>query len=472
MVKKRPITFTVICILGFIGTGVLVVLSVVYAILGLAKGEALWSFLFLAFAAVLMTGAYVGIWKMKLWGAIAYTAIFVVNQLGLVLLGQWVAWSGIVGIIYVALIWLGFFLDIDKILSPMVVPLLAVFTAMILGGLIILAAGGNPFLAYMGLFQGAFGTVKAWSETAVWATPYIFAGLAVALAFKGGLFNIGAEGQLAFGAVAAALIGYALPEWLGFDLPAIIHISLAVGIGALAGALWAGIAGALKAYTGAHEVINTIMMNYIALNITQFLLNGPMKNPDPRNLSAATPEIELSARIPTLFEGLRIHWGFIFALAVAGIVWWLLWKTTLGFEIRTVGTNPDAAKYAGINVKRTIILTMAISGLLAGMAGAIEVTGLNYRHELNFALGYGFDSIAIALLGKTHPLGVVIAAILFGAMKSGGTRMQFMAQIPVDIISVIQALILLFVAADAIIRFIYRIRVREERVTLTRGWGG
>jgi simple sugar transport system permease protein len=192
------------------------------------------------------------------------------------------------------------------------------------------------------------------------------------------------------------------------------------------------------------------------------------------NLSARTPEIAVSARIPPIFNIpiLRVHWGFVLALIVAVIIWWLLWKTTLGFEIRTVGANPDAAKYAGINVKRTIIITMALSGALAGLAGAIEVTALNYRHELGFSSGYGFDAIAIALLGKTNPYGVVLAAILFGAMRNGATRMQFLTQIPVDIISVIQALILLFVAADAIIRFVYRIRTREDRVVLTRGWGG
>jgi len=357
-------------------------------------------------------------------------------------------------------------------LNTLGVPLLAVLTAMIVGGVVIALAGGDPFMAYIGLFEGAFGSPKALSETAVWASPYIFAGLAVALAFKGGLFNIGAEGQLAFGAVMAALIGYALPGWLHIDLPAFIHIPLAIGFGALAGALWAAIPGALKAYTGGHEVINTIMMNYIALNMTSFLLNGPMRDPNPLNVVARTPLIAESARIPPLFEGFRVHWGFILALAVAVVVWWLLWKTTMGFEIRTVGANPDAAKYAGINVKRTIVLTMALSGLLAGLAGTIEVTALNYRHELGFSIGYGFDAIAIALLGKNHPVGVVLAAILFAAMRNGGTRMQFLTQIPVDIISVIQALILLFVAADAIIRYIYRIRAREERVVLTRGWGG
>ena len=356
--------------------------------------------------------------------------------------------------------------------NALLVPLLAVLTSIIIGGIVIMIAGGNPFMAYIGLFQGGFGSLKALSETAVWASPYIFAGLAVALAFKGGLFNIGAEGQIALGAVASAWVGYALPDLLGISLPAAIHIPLAVGAGILMGALWAAIPGALKAYTGGHEVINTIMMNYIALNMTSFLLNGPMKDPNPLNVVARTPMIADSARIPTLFEGFRIHWGFVLALVVAFLVWWLLWKTTLGFEIRTVGANPDAAKYAGINVKRTIVLTMAFSGLLAGLAGTIEVTALNYRHELGFSIGYGFDAIAIALLGKTHPLGVVLAAILFGAMRNGGTRMQFLTQIPVDIISVIQALILLFVAADAIIRYIYRIRAREERVVLTRGWGG
>jgi simple sugar transport system permease protein len=358
------------------------------------------------------------------------------------------------------------------IIDATIIPFLAIFTAIVLGGIIIAIVGGNPFAAYLGLVQGAFGSASAWSETAIWATPYIFAGLAVALAFKGGLFNIGAEGQLALGAVGAAWVGYALPEMLGFDLPMIIHLPLAVLIGVTIGALWAAIPGALKAYFGGHEVINTIMMNYIALNITSFLLNGPMKDKSPFNVIARTPEISESARIPVLFEGLRIHWGFLFALLVAFLIWWLLWKTTLGFEIRTVGLNPDAAKYAGINVKRTIILTMALSGMLAGMAGTIEVTGLNYRHELGFAIGYGFDAIAIALLGKTHPLGVVLASVLFAAMRNGASRMQFVTQIPVDIISVIQALILLFVAADAIIRYIYRIKAKQEALVLTRGWGG
>ncbi len=357
-------------------------------------------------------------------------------------------------------------------MNAMLVPILAVFTALVIGGLVIAAAGGDPFAAYLGLFQGAFGTANALSETAVWATPYIFAGLAVALAFKGGMFNIGGEGQLAFGAVAAAWVGYALPGVLGVNLPAIIHIPLAVGAGVLAGGIWGAIPGWLKARFGVHEVINTIMMNYIALNLVSYLLNGPMKDPNPVNVSARTPQILASARIPPIFPDLRVHWGFILALFVALFIWWLLWKTTLGFEIRTTGTNPEAARYSGVSVRRIIVWTMTLSGALAGLAGAIEVTALNYRHELGFSTGYGFDAIAIALLGKGHPFGVVIAAILFAAMRNGATRMQFLTQIPVDVISVIQALILLFVAADAIIRYIYRIKGKPEEVVLSRGWGG
>jgi simple sugar transport system permease protein len=358
--------------------------------------------------------------------------------------------------------------------QKILVPILAVFTALVIGGVIILLSGGNPLEAYRGLIEGAFGSPKAISETLIWSTPYILAGLAVALAFKGGLFNIGAEGQLALGALAAAWLGYGLPKALGTTIPAIIHVPICVIGGAVAGGLWGAIPGWLKARFGAHEVINTIMMNYIALGLVSFLLNGPMKDPSPTNVIARTPQIATTARIGSIFADptLRVHWGTVLAFIVAFLVWFLLWKMSTGFEIRTVGTSTGAARYAGINVGRTIILTMFLSGALAGLAGAIEVTGLNYRHELSFALGYGFDAIAIALLGRTHPFGVVLAAILFGAMRSGATRMQFLTQIPVDIISVVQALILLFIAADEIIRHLYRIKAPKEEVIMTRGWGG
>ena len=357
--------------------------------------------------------------------------------------------------------------QIPEFLKEFLVPILAVFTAIIVGGIVILIVGGDPIAAYWGLFEGSFGSIRALSETTVWATPYIFAGLAVALAFNGGLFNIGAEGQLAFGAVAASWAGYALPALLGTSIPKIIHLPLSIIAGVLAGFIWGGIPGWLKAKFGGNEVINTIMMNYVALNLTSFLLNGPMKDPSPTNVIARTPEAAESAQLIPIFQGYRFHWGFILAVIIVFITYWILYKTTFGFEIRTVGTNPNAGRYAGINSSKITFLTLAISGALAGLAGAIEVTALNFRHELGFSVGYGFDAIAIALLGRNNPIGVFIAAILFGAMKNGATRMQFLTQIPVDIISIIQALILLFVAADAIVRFIYRIHKKEEKASVS-----
>jgi ABC-type uncharacterized transport system permease subunit len=363
------------------------------------------------------------------------------------------------------------------LLQTVAIQALAVFTALVLGGLLILATGGDPLLAYGGLWEGSFGRVASISETLVWATPYVFAGLAVALAFKDGLFNIGAEGQLSVGALAAAWVGFAVT-----GVPWPLHLLLAILAGCLAGAFWAAIAGALKARTGAHEVITTIMLNYVALLGTGYLLSGPLKDPNPLVALAQTPKILESARLPPILPDLRLHWGFVIALLLAAGVWWLVYKSTLGFEIRTVGLNPSAARYAGIGVGRTIVLTMALSGALAGLAGAIEVTGVNYYHTPGFSVGYGFDSIAVALLGRSHPLGVVPAAILFGALRAGASRMQFVSQIPIDIISIIQALVLVFVAADQIVRWIYRLGpsrrgelaspdLAPAEATVARGWG-
>jgi simple sugar transport system permease protein len=347
---------------------------------------------------------------------------------------------------------------------------LAVFTALVLGAVLIRLTGGDPLLAYGGLWEGSFGRLTSLSETLVWATPYIYAGLAVALAFKGGLFNIGAEGQLSVGALAAAWVGFAVR-----GVPWPFHLLLAVGAGLLGGAVWAGLAGLLKARTGAHEVITTIMLNYVALLGGGYLLSGPLKDPNPLVALAQTPKILESARLPALFPDLRLHWGFVLALVLAGGVWWLLYRSTVGFEIRTVGLNPSAARYAGIGVGCTIVVTMALSGALAGLAGAIEVVGLNYYDAPGFSVGYGFDSIAVALLGKSHPLGVIPAAILFGALRAGATRMQFVSQIPIDVISIIQALVLIFVAADEIVRWLYRLRAprveAEPEVVVATGWG-
>jgi general nucleoside transport system permease protein len=354
-------------------------------------------------------------------------------------------------------------------LDATAVPVLAVATALLLGGAIIALAGRDPLLAYEGLWEGCCSGPRALSETLVWATPYVFTGLAVALAFHGGLFNIGAEGQLALGALVAAWLGYALPGLVG-PLPAAIHLPLVLLGGTLAGAAWGAIPGWLKARTGAHEVINTIMLNYVALLAVSYLLNGPLRDPNPLNVIARTPEIALGARLPRLDPDLRLHAGMLLALLMAAAVWWGLYRTPLGFAIRTVGANPAAARTAGMPLGGLVVTTLALSGALAGLAGAVEVAGLNYRHELGFSLGYGFDAIAIALLARAHPLGVVPAALLLGALRNGAARMQFLAGVPVDLVVVLEGLILLFVAAEVLVRRLYRLPAAGVPLVFTRGW--
>jgi simple sugar transport system permease protein len=357
--------------------------------------------------------------------------------------------------------------------QSLVVPFLAVLTALFLGAVVIAVTGGDVTQAYRGLWEGSLGRPVSISDTLVWATPYIFGGLAVALAFKAGLFNIGVEGQIALGSLASVYVGYAVT---GIPFP--FHMLLAVLAGTLAGAAWGAIPGYLKARTGAHEVIVTIMLNYIAIEMTSFLVSGPMKDPNPLIANAQTPKILQSARLPALLADpvYRVHWGFIVALLAALFVWWLLNKSTLGFEIRTVGANAQAARYAGIDVGRTMVVTMALSGGLAGLGASLEVVGLNFYHTAGFSVGYGFDSIAVALLGRGDPIGVIPSALLFGALRAGSSRMQFLSQIPIDIIDVIQALVLIFVAAPALIRWLYRLKVPKEKgavgeIQFSSGWG-
>jgi len=368
------------------------------------------------------------------------------------------------------------------------IPVLAVLTGLIVGALVIFASGENPLVAYGALFAGSFGTpaeyiegfkvlfatgdntvlIKAiypFTESLVTATPYIFAGLSVALGFRCGLFNIGAEGQFFIGALCSAFVGYSLK-----GLPMIIHLPLALLGGTLGGAVWGMIPGYLKARFGAHEVVNTIMMNWIAFRLSDWLLSGPMKSSGFRPV---TPNIEASAELPRFFaDPLRFNLGFFIALLVAYLVYWLLFKTTIGFEIRSVGANPDAAKYAGMNIVRNFVLVMFLAGGLAGLAGTSQVLGVDHWVGQGFSAGYGFDAIALALLGKSHPAGVVLAALLFGFLRSGATDMQSMANIPIDIISIIQGMVIVFIAAPDIIRWLYRIRaIKKEETVLTRGWG-
>ena len=343
-------------------------------------------------------------------------------------------------------------------------PVAAAILALLIGAAILAFQGIHPLTAYGALLKGAFGNLSAFSRTLEKTTPLIFSGLAIAIGFKAGLFNIGAQGQLLFGAIASAVVGFAVT-----GLPAFCHIPLALFCGALAGAVYAAIQGVLKTHTGAHEVITGIMLNYVAINLTDYLSDGPLKDTLSGNIIARTPLILETSRIPVV-GGIPL--GFLLAAMGAIAVWWVLKKSTYGFEIRTVGLNPDAARYAGISVRRILILTMFFSGLLAGLGGAIETQGIVYRFQPGFNVGLGFEGIAIALVARAHPFGIIPAALAVGAMKAGSGRMQFEAGVAPEITNVILALILFFVAADMIVRWILQRREGGDgRLLLHSGWG-
>lgn len=325
------------------------------------------------------------------------------------------------------------------------IPVVAVALALVLGAVLVKLGGKSPVAAYTALVRGAFGGVGNLAETLINVTPLIFTGLAVAFSFRCGLFNIGAEGQLIMGQVASAWVGFALT-----GLPTFVHMPLALVAGVAAGAAWGAVPGYLKARLGVHEVINTIMMNYIALYLSHYLVIGPLKAP---GALPVTPTIAPAARLWRFLPPTRLHLGVILAVAAVWLVYYVLFRTTLGYEIRAVGQNPEAARYGGISVRRNIVLAMVISGGLAGAAGAVQVLGLQYKFLDIFSFtGYGFDGIAVALLGRNHPLGVLAAACLFGTLARGAILMQSIARIPKEIIGIVQATIVLVVAADEIIR--------------------
>ncbi len=440
-----------------------------------------------------------------------------------------------------------FAITLQKTANSIGMPLLAIVIAFIVGGLVIWVTSGSLLTVYQalsGMLSGAFINQRGLSESLVATVPYIFLSLALSVGFKSGLFNIGADGQFFIGAITGAYVGQAF-----HNLPAIIHLPLALGSAALAGAIWAGIPGFLKARTGAHEVVTTIMMNYIAYRLTELLVTIIK---DPHSSAVQTPPSAQSAwfwslsSIPqrlqdplnalgtaiflailayflarwiigrtglkntiksksqkqiayfgfALVVGLfsffllpiilrffwpfndqydRLHIGLILALLACVLVWWLLWKTTLGFELRTVGANPNAAHYAGINITRNIVVAMAISGALAAIAGGIEVLGVSSCHcqQVLFTPGLGFDAIAIALLAKNDPFGIIAAAFLFGAMRNGASLMEINSGVSHYIVSLIQGFALLFVAAPAIIRTFFRMdRRSKDKATVAPRSGG
>lgn len=326
-------------------------------------------------------------------------------------------------------------------------PLVAILLSFIVGAIIVAIFGKSPMVAYSALFAGSLGNWRNFGETLVATTPLILTGLAVAFAFRCGLFNIGAEGQFIVGSLGALWVG-----WAFAGLPAIIHITLTLAAGAIAGGIWGGFVGWLKAKVGSHEVINSIMMNYIAMYFSNFVIMNLLNEPEKAfsYAIADTAKLWRFADTLTVFKGSRIHIGILVAVAVAVFAYYLLNKTVRGYEIRAVGFNPHAAEYGGINVPQNVVLAMFISGMFAGLAGAIMIAGVQFRVNNLFGFtGYGFDGIAVALVGNNNPIGVILSALLFGILQKGGPLMQIKG-IPKEVVGIIQGIIILFVAVNFI----------------------
>ncbi|TDX45425.1 ABC transporter permease [Orenia marismortui] len=336
--------------------------------------------------------------------------------------------------------------NFKNLVKEISIPLLAILSSFIIGAIIVLASGYSPVATYSALIQGAFGSLNSIADTLLEATPLIFTGLAVSFAFRCGLFNIGGEGQLLVGGLAAAWVGTLK------GIPIIIHLPITLLAAMLAGALWVAIPAFLKAKLGVHEVITTIMFNYISYSLVAYISLKVLAEPG----SIQTPDIEPSSYLWRFSNILDIHSylniGFIIGVLVLVGIYYLLWKTTIGYEIRAVGISPDAAEYGGISSVRNIILAMLISGALAGLGGAERAMGLFHNYRNGFSAEYGFTGIAVALLGRNHPFGVLLAALLFGALSNGQDYMNMLAGVPVDLVTILQAIIILFVAADLLFR--------------------
>ncbi|MGI8872057.1 MAG: ABC transporter permease [Candidatus Limnocylindria bacterium] len=353
------------------------------------------------------------------------------------------------------------------------IPVLAIFLALVVGAVLMILSSplingldpGLPLSAYAALVSGAFGSPDALVQTVVSATPLILAGLAVGIGFKAGLFNIGGQGQFLVGAVAAAAVGAAVSTAGG-----VVAIPLALLAGVVAGAAYGFIPGFLKAYTGAHEVVTTIMLNYVAIQMVGYLITGPLRAQGAT--FARSPSVG-NAALPVLF-GSNGHLGVLFAVIAVPIAWWLLFRTTIGFEVRTVGASPDAARYAGMRPRLVMMLTLSFGGLFAGLAGAGEILGISGYMPAGYSTNVGFDGITVALLGRANPIGILLSGLLLGAMRAGSNLMQIQAGVPVQVIDVLQGVILFFLAAELLVRRIFRIRASRVQVdelqTVTRSY--
>ena len=330
----------------------------------------------------------------------------------------------------------------QRILQDVGVPVASILVSLCIGGLFILGIGQNPFYVYGELFRGTFGDSYNIGQVLYKATPLILTGLSVALGFRAGLFNIGADGQLYIGAFCTALVGFWLPSHLPI-LPSIVVISSCILAGFIGGGLWGMIPGILKAKLGVHEVINTIMMNFIAYGLTNYLVLEVYSVRE----TVHTPPIGDIAKIPRfdsilgLFHGSPVNVSLFLSIVCAVLVYFLLWRMRLGYELRTVGLNPSAAKYAGIHVGWIVTLTMFLSGGLAGLVGVNFVQGYKYYFEDGFATGAGFMGIAVALVGRNHPIGVILAAILFGTLSQGGLAINTI--VPKELVEILQAIVII-----------------------------
>jgi simple sugar transport system permease protein len=365
---------------------------------------------------------------------------------------------------------------ISQAWSALAMPVLAIVLALIVGAVIIALTSalkpgasvdfGLPVRAFVALFEGSIGSENGRVTTLVQAAPLILAGLGVGLAFKAGLFNIGAQGQYLLGAVAAVAAALLVKE-----MNPIIAMPFAVIVGAIVGGLWGFIPGALKAFRGAHEVVTTIMLNFIALYLVSWLVTDPLRQ--PRSPQPVTPDVG-NAALAVLF-GRDGHLGILLAFAAVPIVWFLLYRTTIGFQIRAVGANPDASRYAGMKPRRLITLTMSAAGLLAGLAGVVDILGVRHQMSASHSTNVGFDAITVALLGRSHPVGIMLAALLFGAMRAGAGPMQIQAGVPRELVDLVQAIMLLFLVASPVLRRVFRLRGVKSSLgttdTMSRTYG-
>jgi simple sugar transport system permease protein len=351
-------------------------------------------------------------------------------------------------------------------LIDILLPLLATLAAMAIGAVMLILLKANPVTAYAALLEGAFGSQNALADTLVKATPLLLVGLGICIAFRGGVINIGGEGQLVVGAVSGTFVGLSFPDASGW-----LIIPAALAVGFLAGAVWGGIPGLLKAYFNVNEILSTIMMNQIAVQGMNFLLRGPLI--DPVQLEAASripqtarlsPAFDLPRLIPT-----RLHLGTGLAVLAAVLVFIFLWRTTFGYRIRAVGLNPHASRYAGIHVRRYMVLSLLLSGAFAGLAGAIQVYGVNHRmftdgSATGFTGGAGFNGIVAALFGQLHPLGTIPASFLFGALLVGANKLQRAIQVPSALITALNGLVVVFVVSSEI----WRRRLARLRLVETK----